>query len=101
MPYAAWLLALQRWGFGVLEHPGAAKFRFEKPVTGRQVLTYHLQSDIDASPNHATNDGYYLTDEWTSAGFNVHLNHVSTPCKSLADGNPSPEAAYSLGDTKE
>jgi hypothetical protein len=69
-PYYEWLLQFQRWGLGVLKTPNDRKFPdFARDVSGRSMLTQHLQSDIHIGPGWELKPSYYKTEEWREAGF--------------------------------
>jgi hypothetical protein len=56
--YAEWLIFFQRMGFGVLKSPEDAKFPFDKMLSGRKVLTNHLQTDLEIGPGWELIDHY-------------------------------------------
>jgi len=73
--YAEWLLYFQRLGMGVLQTPEARKFRFEKVITGRQALTFHLQSDLD-SPRAGQEFAEHYCCSFMDAGFPVGAEDI-------------------------
>jgi len=68
--YAEWLLFMKKLGLGVLKTPGDAKFPWDKRISGRQIITMHLQSDlfITPPPDYTITD-YYTGEVWAGADF--------------------------------
>lgn len=73
-PYADWLLDFQKMGYGVLQSPSDKRFpRFDYEVSGRQMLTFHLQADLNVGPGWELRDDWYFGDPWMADGFPKEL----------------------------
>ncbi len=70
-PYWLWLLRFQKWGMGVLRTPADRKFpSFDRSViSGRSMLTQHLQADINVGHGEELLSGHYGSSEFREAGF--------------------------------
>lgn len=82
-PYWDWLILFQKWGYGVLRDPDSRKFRtFNQVISGRQMLTEHLQADLHIGPDWPMKFDYYTGPEWQEAGFPVEQIGESYPIAS-------------------
>jgi hypothetical protein len=65
--YGEWLLLFQAFGMGILRTPEDRKFPlFSKVITGKTMLTFHLQSDLYLPSSHPPykHELWYFGSEW-------------------------------------